>query len=109
MSRFVIVGAADDQRITRFQAALARLQLPAATIIDYPDLIAGDIVLGDVLQAGDMLRIESPGKSVATEQLLLQLGAPHVEPQFERSAPIQHPTGFIYSSSRHTMQNQARE
>ncbi|MEM7131990.1 MAG: STM4014 family protein [Chloroflexota bacterium] len=96
--RFVIIGSVDDQRITRFQAALDRMKLPSAKVVDYPDLIAGHVSLGEMLEPGDILRIESPGKSSKSEQLLLELGRDQVEPHFERSKPIQHPEGFIYSS-----------
>lgn len=98
MSKFVVIGSADDQRITRFQSALSRAGQSVAKIVDYPDLITGHIALNDVLKAGNILRIESPGKSANTTELLLQLGADLIEPPFVPSLPIQHPKGFIYSS-----------
>lgn len=98
VNRFVIVGSADDQRVQRFQAALGRAAQPTARVVSYPDLISGRVKLGDVLTEGDVLRIESPGKSAETEQHLLQLGFEQVEPQFERSNATTHPTGLIYPS-----------
>lgn len=98
VNKFVIIGSAEDQRIERFQAALTRVGLPAAHFVDYPDLIKGHITLGDILERGDILRIESPGKSAETEQLLLQLGKHDVEPHFERSPSTRQPEGFIYAS-----------
>ena len=92
MNKFVIVGSAEDKRIELFQAALARIGLPAATLVTYLDLIAGRATLQDQLAAGDVLRIESPGKSAETNRLLLQLGQPFVELQFAKVNPSTLPT-----------------
>lgn len=58
-----------------FQAALRDLGLPPARLVAWADLIAGTADLAETVRAGDVVRIESPGKEFAVERALLALGA----------------------------------
>jgi len=72
---FVVVGNPDGRRVTLFQEALARLDLPAARVVPYVDLLSGQVSLPDVVPPGAVVRIESPGKDFEVERLLLAAGA----------------------------------
>ncbi|GAC1367731.1 MAG: hypothetical protein PVS3B1_28180 [Ktedonobacteraceae bacterium] len=76
--------------MTLFQAALTRLGLPEARLLSYQQLVEGKVVLADLLTPTTIVRIESPGKSIATERLLLTLGATEHDPEgdfYERLSP----------------------
>lgn len=75
MSRFIVIGNPNNRRIALFQAALHRSKLPPATIISYLDLLTARQHLKNVIQPGDIIRIESPGEDFAVEQELIALGA----------------------------------
>lgn len=77
----VVIGNAGDKRVELFQAALARLGLPAARLIEYLDLITGRVKLADVLTPASLVRIESPGRNFEVERALLALGADCEEPE----------------------------
>jgi glutathione synthase/RimK-type ligase-like ATP-grasp enzyme len=72
---FVIIGNAGNRRVDLFQQALAAQGLPLARLVTYSDLLAGSITLPDVVTAGSILRIESPGKDSEVERALLAAGA----------------------------------
>ncbi len=89
-SHFLVIGTPEDRRVTLFQEALTRLNLPAAQLVSYQQLIEGDVMLADLLTPTTIVRIESPGKSIATERLLLALGANEPDPEgarYERLSP----------------------
>ncbi|HSH80418.1 MAG TPA: STM4014 family protein, partial [Herpetosiphonaceae bacterium] len=80
-----MVGNPGGRRVELFQAALRRLGLPPACTVAYTDLLTGRRVLPEVIRAGDIVRIESPGKDWAVEQALLAAGAEVVDDaRFER-------------------------
>jgi glutathione synthase/RimK-type ligase-like ATP-grasp enzyme len=83
---FVIIGNPENRRIGMFQSALARLNLPAASIVSYEDLLAGRANLSDYVKSGAIVRIESPGENFAVEKALLMVGAQAAED--EKSAGI---------------------
>jgi hypothetical protein len=72
---FVILGNPDCRRVSLFQQALAALGLPGATLIAWTDFLAGQVALTDIVPAGAVVRLESPGRSFATERMLLARGA----------------------------------
>lgn len=89
-ARFLAIGTPGDRRITLFQEALARLDLPAAQLVSYQELIAGEVRVTDLLTHETIVRIDSPGKSIETERLLLTLGASEPDPEgeeYERLSP----------------------
>ena len=73
--RVAIVGNPSGRRVALFQAALDRSGQPPATVVSYLDLLAGRAHLGTVLQAGGLLRVESPGGDFEVEKALLAAGA----------------------------------
>src|SRR5215469_13352947 len=88
--RFLVIGTPGDRRILLFQEALARLGLSAAQLVSYQELSAGEVRATDLLTPTTMVRIESPGKSIETERLLLTLGAAEPDPEgegYERLSP----------------------
>ncbi len=72
---FVVVGNPGCRRVTLFQEALARYELPPATLVSYTDLITGRATLEQVVRPGAVVRLESPGRDFAVETALLALGA----------------------------------
>lgn len=79
--RIVVIGNPESRRVALFQAALARLGLPQARLVAYADLLADRVSLTDVVPAGALVRIESPGKDFAVEQAILMLGADADDPE----------------------------
>ena len=74
-NKFIVIGSIGDRRLQLFAAALQRLGLPPAQQVSYQNVLTGKENLADIVSAGDVVRIESPGKSWLTEKLLLQVGA----------------------------------
>src|SRR5262249_34092457 len=72
---FVVVGNPGCRRVALFQAALARLRLPAAAVVPYADLLAGRVTLEQVVGPGMVVRLESPGRDFGVEKALLAAGA----------------------------------
>jgi hypothetical protein len=72
---FYLLGNPDCRRVGRFQQALAGLGMPPAILIPWTQFLAGRIALPDVVPAGAVVRIESPGAAFETEQMLLAIGA----------------------------------
>lgn len=94
---FVVIGSPDDKRVTSFQAALTGLGYAPAHVVSYLDIINGRVTLPDVVTAGAVVRIESPGKDFASNQALTALGAQHrldnglataITPQQARQMPF---------------------
>ena len=82
--RFVLVAPPASPRVSAFGAALARCGLAAPLVVDYAGVLAGKVALPAVVRAGDIVRIESPGRDFAIEKALLLRGAERMEtePQF---------------------------
>ena len=58
-----------------FQAALTAAGLPAARVVAWLDLLQGRAGLQGVVRAGDVVRLESPGKDFDVERAILVAGA----------------------------------
>lgn len=71
---FVILGSAGCRRVEGFRNALRELGLPPGRLVTYSDVLEGRSRLENVIRQGDILRIESPGKSVESEGALLRAG-----------------------------------
>ncbi|NJP06693.1 MAG: hypothetical protein HC837_14240 [Chloroflexaceae bacterium] len=78
---WIIIGNPESRPVALFQAALARCGLPPARIVAYADLLAHNITLCDVVQDGDIVRIETPGRNFAVEIALLQRGVDAIDPE----------------------------
>jgi hypothetical protein len=74
-TRFVIVGNPGGRRVALFQDALATAGLSPAVVVAWADVLAGNVSLTDVLRAGDVVRLESPGKDFEVERAILTAGA----------------------------------
>jgi glutathione synthase/RimK-type ligase-like ATP-grasp enzyme len=72
---FIVIGNPGSRRIALFQAALARLRLPAARVVSYLDLLSGKHALPQSVRDGAVVRIESPGKDFEVERALIAAGA----------------------------------
>ncbi len=71
----MVIGDPSGRRVTLFQEALARLGRPAALVVSYRDLLAGRSRLDEVVEAGSLLRIESPERDFEVERGLIAAGA----------------------------------
>lgn len=80
-TQFLLIGTPDDRRVLLFQEALTRLGLPAAHFVSYQEVVEEQTTLADLITPETIVRIESPGKSVETERLLLKLGADEPDPE----------------------------
>jgi hypothetical protein len=72
---FVIVGNPASRRIALFDAALAGRGLAPARVLAWADLLAGRASLCNLVRAGDVVRLESPGRDFEVERALLAAGA----------------------------------
>jgi hypothetical protein len=82
---FVVLANPGSRRADLFQAALRGLGLPPARVVPYADLLEGRCSLPEVVQEGDTVRIESPGKDWEVERALLAAGADLLDdPRYER-------------------------
>jgi hypothetical protein len=79
--RVVVIANPESKRLGHLQAALAGMGLPAARVVTWQDLLWGRENLPEVVQPGDVVRIESPGQDFAVERLLLELGAETEDPE----------------------------
>lgn len=73
--RFVLIGNANSRGVEEWQIALKSRNLPPAILVQYADLLTGRVVLSEIVQSGDVVRLESPGRDWEVEKLLLQMGA----------------------------------
>jgi hypothetical protein len=77
----MLANPGGDKRVPLFQAMLAKAQLPPAEILPWEDFLSGKIQLEDVLQPGDVFRIDSPGRHFEVERAMLMRGAGIAEPE----------------------------
>src|SRR4051812_6243834 len=87
--RFVVVGNPGGRRVALFQDALRSAGLRPARVVAWADLLAGTVSLADVVRAGDVVRLESPGKDWEVERAILAAGADEIDPEF--------PTQVVYA------------
>ena len=78
--QFVVIGNPGSRRVELFSAALAAVELPAPTVVAWADLLAGQADLGDVVRAGDAVRMESPGRDFDVERAILAAGIDEPDP-----------------------------
>jgi hypothetical protein len=72
---FLVIANPESRRLALFQAALARLDRPPATVLPYTDLLAGRASLERFARTVGVVRIESPGQNFEVEKALLAAGA----------------------------------
>jgi hypothetical protein len=73
--RFVVAGNPGSRRVELFASALAAAGLPPPRVVAWADLLARRADLSDVVRAGDVVRLESPGRDFEVERSILAAGA----------------------------------
>ena len=74
-ARVVTIANPSSVRVATFQNALRRSGRPPSEVVPYLDLLEGRVSLPQILRAGDLLRIESPGQDFDVERWLIAWGA----------------------------------
>lgn len=73
-SNYLIIGESGSRRVVQFKDAMARRGLTGPRVVSYLDFISGSVLLNELVEPGDVVRIESPGKEFEVERALLRLG-----------------------------------
>jgi hypothetical protein len=73
---FIIIGNAENRRVTLFQEALVRQGQPPAHVVPWVELLANPAVLADLPDTEALVRIDSAGESWDVERALLRRGYP---------------------------------
>lgn len=73
--KLLIIGHPEHRRVAFFEAALARHDAPAPTILSYEQCLTQEIDWATYLTPETILRIESPGENPRVMRELLRLGA----------------------------------
>jgi hypothetical protein len=81
--RFVVVGNPACRRVLLFRDALTRLGLLAPVLVTWLELLAGRVRLSQVVRAGDVVRLESPGRDWEVERALLCAGVDTPEEPYD--------------------------
>lgn len=86
---FLVFSRADNLRVELFQQALARLDMPAAKVCSYHDVLDGKLPpMGENV----MVRLESPGRDFELESRLIRMGGgPDVSPEVLSGGALRHP------------------
>lgn len=84
--RLVVLANSESSRVSFLNEALLRRGVAPAVVIPWLEFLQGSMHLGDVVQAGDFVRIESPGRNAAVEAQLvgIERTAEHGEIWFPR-------------------------
>ncbi len=77
IAHIVLLCNPENRRANYFVQACARLNLPSPTLVAHEDWLSGRVQLEDILTPHTLVRLESPGESLATQRLLLVRGASH--------------------------------
>ncbi|MBN9519022.1 STM4014 family protein [bacterium] len=86
-----MVGNPGGPRVAGFAAALARRGWPPPVMVPWLDVLAGHDRLAELVAAGTLVRLDSPGRDFAVERHLLARGAD--EPDDEDAAASHLPAG----------------
>ena len=73
--RLVVIGNPGSRRTALLAEAARRFRGLSMELVPWVDLIAGTADLRRIVKAGDVVRIDSPGKDAAAERALLRAGA----------------------------------
>ncbi|HZI15484.1 MAG TPA: STM4014 family protein [Myxococcus sp.] len=76
---FILIGNAENRRVTLFQEALEHQGLPPARVVPWKELLASPGVLADLPDTQALVRIDSAGESWDVEKALLKRGYPEAE------------------------------
>src|SRR4051812_30268100 len=75
MVRFVLIANPASRRVELLQAAITAAGLPAAQVVPWIDLLAERVDLSQIVRAGEVVRLDSPGKDFDVERAILAAGA----------------------------------
>lgn len=70
----LLIAPADGRRVRAFQATLAGLGWSPARVVSYLELMSGRVALPELVRPGTVVRFESPGEDIATEQEFIRRG-----------------------------------
>lgn len=70
----LLIAPPQGRRAQAFQATLRGLGWPPARVVPYLDLMEGRAFLPDLVRPGSIVRFDSPGEDLATEQALIRQG-----------------------------------
>jgi glutathione synthase/RimK-type ligase-like ATP-grasp enzyme len=98
--QLIILGNPENRRVTFFQEALLRANLPAAKVLPYESWLRGEVILSQLASLGDVLRIESPGESFWVEKKLIALGYQSEELDTATSIAPEEAMGLSYDLGR---------
>ncbi|MDC0709629.1 STM4014 family protein [Stigmatella sp. ncwal1] len=73
---FILIGNAENRRVTLFQEALARQGLPPAHVVPWRELLSCWELLADLPDTEALVRIDSAGENWEVEKALLKRGYP---------------------------------
>lgn len=73
---FLLIGNAENRRVTLFQEALARQGLPPAHVVPWVEFLSNPARLADLPDTEALVRIDSAGESWEVEKALLARGYP---------------------------------
>ncbi|MFP2906111.1 STM4014 family protein [Pyxidicoccus sp. 3LFB2] len=76
---FLLIGNAENRRVTLFQEALTRQGLPPAHVVPWVELLANPARLADLPDTEALVRIDSAGESWDVERALLKRGYPDAQ------------------------------
>lgn len=70
----LLVAPPEGRRARAFRASMEGLGWPAPRVASYLDLLSGRQQLADLVRPGTVVRFDSPGEDIATEQEIIRLG-----------------------------------
>lgn len=73
---FILIGNAENRRVTLFQEALVRQGLPPAHVVPWRELLTTPGLLADLPDSEALVRIDATGESWEVEKALLKRGYP---------------------------------
>lgn len=86
----LLIAPPEGRRTRAFQASVQALGWPAARVVSYLDLLEGQAQLSKLVKPNSIVRFDSPGEDLATEQMLIARGGgPQLDLAAGEIAPMQ--------------------
>jgi hypothetical protein len=99
--RYVVIGNPEGRRVALFLEALGRVRPGiACVVVSWVDLLCGKVHLSEVVRAGDVVRIDSPGKNFEVEKLLLERGVERSAMEGSDTLPAAGVRGLRFEKGR---------
>jgi len=87
----VVIGNPENRRVKLFSAAAQGLGWPAPQVVSYEALLHNGLGALDIVAAGSVVRIESPGENAHVEGALAALGAENAPRDVPLKGPLKGP------------------